>query len=199
MNLFDDVPVDDELLADFRTWAKPSLTKAAETLRLSEEQLSAGLAVIRKKLVAVELALSEKEGKQGPKLEVMLYTDGSCRGGVMGIGIKAISSTGHCREVSENAGEGNAQIAELLAVRKGLETIPAKIRARTSVVVYTDSAYAIGVLTGAFKTKKNRELVEDIRGLVSGFASVRYEKVRAHSGHFGNVKADKLARAASRQ
>ena len=61
------------------------------------------------------------------------------------------------------------------------------------VIVFTDSAYALGLLTKGWKAKQNQELVADIRELVSSFKQIRFVKVKGHAGHPENERADQLA------
>jgi ribonuclease HI len=122
------------------------------------------------------------------------YTDGACSGnpGPAGIGVVLICG-GRRKELSEYLGEGTNNIAELLAVKRALESV--RDRART-VYLYSDSAYVLGLLGKGWKPKANRELVEDLRALKSRFADLRLVKVPGHAGVPENERADELARAA---
>jgi len=60
------------------------------------------------------------------------------------------------------------------------------------VVVHSDSAYAIGLLSQNWKAKANQELVAKLRELTRGFPDLRFVKVLAHSGISDNERADQL-------
>ncbi len=62
------------------------------------------------------------------------------------------------------------------------------------VDIYTDSSYAIGVLTKGWKAKANTELIEDIKARLASFTPrPRLKKVKGHAGHPLNERADTLA------
>jgi ribonuclease HI len=64
------------------------------------------------------------------------------------------------------------------------------------VVVYSDSAYAIGVLAQGWKARANQELIAEMRRLLGEFSSVYFVKVLGHSGVPENERCDELARQA---
>ena len=84
-------------------------------------------------------------------------------------------------------------LAVIEAIRTGLLELKKK---NLSVVIYTDSSYAQGVLSLGWKARKNRELVDEIRKLIGAFKDVKLVKVRGHAGHPQNENADRLARKA---
>src|SRR5262249_17308706 len=97
----------------------------------------------------------------------------------MGIGVVLLSGR-HRKEISEFLGpRGTNNIAELRAIERGLEAI--KDRSR-NVVVYSDSSYAIGVVSQGWKARANTELVERIRALARSFPHLRFVKVAGHAG-----------------
>jgi ribonuclease HI len=122
---------------------------------------------------------------------IHLYTDGASSGnpGPSGIGV-LLQYGQHEKEVSRYIGMATNNIAELEAIRVGLELIrnPDK-----PVRVYTDSSYALGLLSKGWKAKKNQELVSDIRRQIARFKDIRFIKVKGHAGHAQNERADKLA------
>jgi ribonuclease HI len=128
-----------------------------------------------------------------PSDAVIVYTDGACTGnpGPMGIGAVIVDGPQR-REISEYLGVGTNNIAELTAIERALEDLP---RDRT-VVVHSDSAYALGLLGQAWKAKKNQELVARLRELAGQFKDIRWVKVRGHSGVPENERCDELARQA---
>ena len=59
--------------------------------------------------------------------------------------------------------------------------------------IYTDSQYAIGVLTKGWKAKANVELVARVRAALKQLKDVELHYVRGHSGVPLNERADALA------
>ncbi len=122
---------------------------------------------------------------------IHIYTDGASSGnpGPSGIGV-LLQYGEHQKEVSRYIGMATNNIAELEAIRVGLGLIrnPDK-----PVRVYTDSSYALGLLSKGWKAKKNQTLVKDIRRQISRFKDIRFIKVKGHAGHIQNERADKLA------
>src|SRR5438105_5391726 len=131
--------------------------------------------------------------KKLPPDAVIVYTDGACTGnpGPMGIGVVVVDGKER-REVSEYLGVGTNNIAELTAIERALELCP---KERT-VVVHSDSAYALGLLGQNWKAKKNQELVARLRELAGQFKDVRWVKVAGHAGVPENERCDELARQA---
>jgi ribonuclease HI len=64
------------------------------------------------------------------------------------------------------------------------------------VRLFTDSRYAYGLLELNWKAKKNQQLVESIKKKMTGFQDLKIIKVKGHSGHPENEKADYLATSA---
>ena len=126
-----------------------------------------------------------------PADAIHVWTDGACSGnpGLAGLGV-VIVGDGPQREISEFLGEATNNIAELTAILRGLGTITDPSR---PVIVYSDSAYSIGLLTQNWKAKKNVELVEELRALCREFTDLRFVKVAAHSGISLNERVDQLA------
>lgn len=136
---------------------------------------------------------------------IHVYTDGACTGnpGPMGIGVVILDPSAPIlveggatepqrRELSEYLGVGTNNIAELTAIQRGLLGLP---RSR-EIVIYSDSAYAIGLLSQNWKAKANQELVAELRRLVREFSHVRFVKVAGHAGVPENERCDELARLA---
>jgi ribonuclease HI len=126
-----------------------------------------------------------------PADAIHVWTDGACSGnpGLAGLGV-VIVGDGPQREISEYLGEATNNIAELSAILRGLGAVTDRAR---PVIVYSDSAYAIGLLTQSWKAKKNVELVDELRALCRQFADLRFVKVLAHSGISLNERVDQLA------
>lgn len=130
---------------------------------------------------------------------VHLWTDGACSGnpGPMGIGVVIVDSLAATpetrrREISAFFGHGTSNIAELSAIEHALrETDPER-----PAVVYTDSAYAIGVLARGWTASANQELVARVRDRIARHREVCFVKVKAHCGIADNERCDALARQA---
>jgi ribonuclease HI len=122
------------------------------------------------------------------------FTDGACSGnpGPAGSGVVLVEPGGKIHEGHEYLGEATNNVAELTAILRALEWIPASAG---HIVVHTDSKYAIGVLTKGWKAKVNQELIARARRLVQERgAQLRY--VPGHEGVPLNERADELARGA---
>ena len=129
-----------------------------------------------------------------PGNAIHVWTDGGANPnpGPAGIGVVIVDGESH-KELSEFLGHGTNQIAELTAILRGLQ----EIRDRTRpVVVYSDSAYSIGLLTQNWKAKANVELVARLRAMCQEFPDLRFVKVAGHSGVALNERVDQLAGAA---
>jgi ribonuclease HI len=124
------------------------------------------------------------------------YTDGACTGnpGPAGSGWVLVAPGGSPVEAYAYLGEGTNNIAELTAILRALHEVPKD----QSLVVHTDSQYAIGVLTKGWKAKANKELIEGIREELRGRTGVRFVYVPGHAGVPMNERADALAREAIR-
>jgi len=128
-----------------------------------------------------------------------VWTDGACSGnpGPMGIGVVVIDG-GSRREVGEYLGIGTNNIAELTAIERGLELVEELTGgdSRRRVRVYSDSGYAIGLLSQGWKAKANQELVARIRRRLAEVPNVEFVKVAGHAGVPENERCDELARDA---
>lgn len=179
-----------------------NLAPLADTTLLSEEEIqptprtSSALGKVpssHSELVLVShtsLALTRKE-------EYHVYTDGACTGnpGPMGIGVVVLMPNGERREWSEYLGMGTNNIAELTAIARGLSLVPL----HEPTTVYTDSAYAIGVLTQAWKARANQALIAEIRAHIQKHPNLQWMKVAGHAGVVENERCDALARNAIAQ
>jgi len=134
-------------------------------------------------------AIAEKSATSDDTITI--YTDGASSGnpGPGGIGV-VLKFREHEKEISEAIGHTTNNIAELMAIQRGLLELK---RCDLPVRIYTDSSYALGILTKRWKASKNQELVADIRKLISKFKDIRLIKTKGHSGVAGNEKADMLA------
>lgn len=131
---------------------------------------------------------------QVPANAIQVWTDGGANPnpGPAGIGVVIVDGE-RTKELSEFLGHGTNQIAELTAILRGLQEIGDRSR---PVVVYSDSAYSIGLLTQNWKAKANVELVGKLRALCAMFPDLRFVKVAGHAGIALNERVDQLAGAA---
>jgi ribonuclease HI len=129
-----------------------------------------------------------------PPDAVCIYTDGASSGnpGPSGIGV-LLTYGSHQKEISEFIGNATNNIAELEAIRRGLQELKSTER---PVRIYTDSSYAHGLLTMGWKARKNIELVSSIQKLIRKFKDLKIIKVKGHAGHPENERADYLATSA---
>lgn len=125
---------------------------------------------------------------------IKIYTDGasSMNPGPAGIGILFIYGDNK-KEISRYIGKATNNIAELTAIKVALEELK---RIDLPVRIFSDSSYAIGLLTKNWKPKKNQELIFEIRTLMNKFSDLAFIKVKGHSGIKENEVADFLATSA---
>ncbi len=128
---------------------------------------------------------------------VVAYTDGACTNnpGPAGMGVVLVDGKSR-REFFGYLGSATNNIAELSAIKKALTAIDELSR---PVRIYTDSRYAIGVLTKRWKAKANQELIAEIKSMLAEFSDIQLIYVPGHTGNALNEKADKLARRAIRK
>ncbi|HMI83601.1 MAG TPA: ribonuclease H [Polyangiaceae bacterium] len=133
---------------------------------------------------------------KAPKDAIIAYADGACSGnpGPAGLGIVVIDATTKT-EISEHLGQGTNNIAELTAIERVLDTVEDTAR---PLVIHTDSAYAIGVLSKGWKAKANIALIERVRERLVKRPGTTLVHVRGHAGIELNERADELAREAVR-
>jgi ribonuclease HI len=137
-----------------------------------------------------------------PADAICIWTDGGCspNPGPGGVGVVVIDGKRRI-EFGDYLGDSTNNICELMAIKLGLETVATTDRERT-VVVFADSAYAIGLLSQGWKAKANVELVAELRAVCKQFADLRFVKVAAHVGIKENERVDQLvnrARSARRR
>lgn len=131
---------------------------------------------------------------------LQIWTDGACSGnpGPMGIGVVIIDGKER-QEAGEYLGTGTNNIAELVAIERGLALATKRIAdtGDRRVRVYSDSSYAIGLLGKGWKAKANQELVARVRRKLAAFpAAVEFVKVAGHAGVPENERCDELGRQA---
>jgi ribonuclease HI len=182
-------------VADAETVADDAVPKASSDPAPAESRGGAGASGAAKRPArAAASGLTPAEAS----LALHVYTDGACTGnpGPMGIGVVILdrTQTGESgrRELSRYLGKGTNNIAELTAIEAGLQAVD---RDRP-VVIYSDSSYAIGLLSQGWRAKANQELVLRLRALLREFPRVEFVKVAGHSGVPENERCDVLARSA---
>jgi ribonuclease HI len=124
------------------------------------------------------------------------YTDGACSGnpGPAGLGYVVVFPDGKCVQRGEPLGIATNNIAELTAIMRVLELVDSP---SSTVIIHTDSAYSIGVLSQGWKAKANKELIFEIKQLLSRLPNVTLRKVKGHAGVPENELVDHLARSAA--
>ena len=135
------------------------------------------------------------------------YTDGSSlnktqQGGDTGVGVVLRSREGY-RELSEYAGAGTNNTAELDAIYTALDSIENRDRPTR---IYSDSEYSIKALTewihgwrknnwktSSGKSVSNQERIVEIDQLMQEFEDLEFNWVKGHAGDVFNERADHLA------
>ena len=125
-----------------------------------------------------------------PPNTIVAYTDGgaSPNPGPAGSGVLLMYG-GHSLEIWEYLGNSTNNVAELNAILVALNNIK---NPSLPVLLYSDSNYAIGVLTGRMKPKQNLDLIEKIRIRMYDFPNLQLLKVKAHIGITHNEHVDRL-------
>lgn len=152
---------------------------------------------------APEPAPKPRQGATGatpfraPADAIHVWTDGGAapNPGPSGAGVVIVDGE-QTTELSEFLGQGTNQTAELTAILLGLTRVAKKDR---PVVVYSDSAYSIGLLSQGWKAKANVELVEKCRAACREFKELRFVKVAGHAGIPLNERTDQLVGEAIRR
>ena len=146
-------------------------------------------------------ARSAPLGNTSSKDIVHVWTDGACSGnpGPMAIGVVVIAGDQR-KEMGEFLGRGTNNIAELTAIRRGLELAASVAPGQDRPIrVYSDSSYAIGLLSQGWRAKANQELVADLRQFLRPYSQIQMVKVEGHAGVPENERCDLLARQAIAQ
>ncbi len=140
-----------------------------------------------------------KQPKKDPTLGlppncIKIFTDGASSGnpGPAGIGALLLYKDNR-KEICESIGRATNNIAELTAIKVALASLK---RQDLPVRVFTDSSYAIGLLTQEWKPRVNQDVVVEIKSMMKTFKDLELIKVRGHAGIKENEVADFLATAA---
>ncbi len=107
---------------------------------------------------------------------ITIYTDGASSGnpGPSGIGV-VLRFGKHEKEISKYIGITTNNVAELEAIRSGLMAVK---NPDLPVRIFTDSKYAYGVLTQGWKARKNQDIIESIKKILSKFIDLKFIKVK---------------------
>jgi len=151
---------------------------------------------LQKAAVVTKKRMQSSAMPKAPKDSIIAYAYGACSGnpGPAGLGVVVIDGSNRT-EISEHLGQGTNNIAELTAIERVLDTVSEGGR---PLVIHTDSAYAIGVLSKGWKAKANIPLIERVRQRLAKRPATRLVHVRGHAGIELNERADELAREAVR-
>lgn len=181
------------LKQDYEYWVKPEQIKSDDPKNLIKKGAKKKNSPQNKEQSAVQGKESGTFSHDEPGV-IHVFTDGASSGnpGSSGIGV-LLRYGAHEKEISRHIGHGTNNIAELEAIRAGLLEIK---KPDLPVRVYTDSSYALGLLSKGWKPTKNKELVEAIKQLMQNFKNIKLVKVKGHSGIKDNERADQLATSA---
>jgi len=142
-----------------------------------------------------------------PENVIECYTDGSSlnktqQGGDTGVGVVLRSQEGY-REISEYAGIGTNNTAELDAIHTALNSIKDRDRPTR---IFSDSEYSIKALTqwihgwrknnwktSSGKPVSNQDRIVKIDRLMQEFNDLDFNWVEGHAGDVFNERADHLA------
>lgn len=129
-----------------------------------------------------------------PKDCILIYTDGASSGnpGPAGIGALLIYHENQ-KQISQSIGIATNNVAELSAIKIAISHLK---RDDLPIRIFSDSSYAIGVLTREKTPQANRELVLEIKRLIQKFKEIKFIKVKGHAGIKENEVADFLATSA---
>ena len=144
-----------------------------------------------------------------------IYTDGSCHTqNRIGAWVAIIFTATGKKALAETVADTTHNRMELLAVIKGIEYIKRNYPGITTIKLFSDSQYVVGLparkekLSAAgFSTKKgkslqNADLVKELFGQLSQLP-VEFIKVKAHQKQDAtlnyNIEADKLSRKMVRE
>ena len=127
-----------------------------------------------------------------PEGRYIVYTDGGCAfnpGGPGGFGAVIVDTeSGEINELSGGYFASTNNRMELMAMIAALSKIPKN----ESVTLYSDSRYALGILTGQYMPSKNFDLAMKLREAGRG-KRISACWVQGHSGVDLNEKCDTLA------
>jgi ribonuclease HI len=145
-----------------------------------------------------------EQGSKQPAGQVIMYTDGACKGnpGRGGWGVR-LEWGDHAKELFGGEALTTNNRMELMAVIQGLRAL----NRAAQVEIVTDSVYVRngirdwmpkwkrnGWMTAAKQPVKNKDLWEALDTELASH-QVTWQWVKGHAGHPGNERADELANA----
>lgn len=182
-----------QLEQDHEYWVYKSSIQSLELPEIHPEKIGSAKSgeKFTKKRATADKSIVQKIDINDIRDAVCIYTDGASSGnpGPSGIGVLMCFGDQE-KEISRSIGVATNNIAELEAIRTGLSAMKAT---HIPVRIYTDSSYAQGVLIRGWRVKKNKDLIESTRKLMSTFKDLKLIKVKGHAGIPGNERANKLA------
>ena len=141
--------------------------------------------------------------------DIILYTDGGCRGNPGGIGAWAFvlvdPTANACLERAAAVDDTTNNRMEMMAAIEGLKALK---KENIDLLIHSDSQYLIKCCTewmAGWKRKgwskkggelKNVDLLQELDRLLAKQPRARWEWVRGHSGNRGNERVDELANQA---
>ena len=126
---------------------------------------------------------------------IRIYTDGAWKRKEKAAGAAAIIiwETGKIDIHHIFLGDATNNRAELQAIKLALTKALLQIGKEESITIYSDSTYAIGILTRDWKARANKELIDEISQLLKEFNNLNFKWVKAHSKNRYNQLADLVA------
>ena len=127
------------------------------------------------------------------RITIDMWTDGACSGNPGAGGWAAILKMGaHEKELSGRLENTTNNLAELMAVLKGLQVI----KTSATVLIHTDSRLVVGWLRDNWRRKDTEcgalsAAIE--RAITAKTLTVEWVEVKGHSGDKMNERCDKLA------
>lgn len=128
---------------------------------------------------------------------ILAWTDGSCKNvpdTPQPVGFGCVwEIQDYVVRLGMHGKPGTNNTAELAAVLAALWWISPAARKNVHLVIHADSEYAIGVVTKPWRIKKNPEIIQAIKDLITDYGLVEFVHVKGHEGIWGNEEADRLA------
>lgn len=96
-----------------------------------------------------------------------------------------------------SGGKGTSCYGEILAISFALEVLRPGVA--DDIMFYTDSQYALKVITGEWPSGVNTWIVDSIKSMIKHLRGIQFDLVAGHSGVPGNEAADFAAHQAGIQ
>ena len=126
---------------------------------------------------------------------IILYTDGAYSG-LRNQGGWAFYIPKYKLKVCNNQKETTNNQMELMAVIQALNFIESSNLPETHIIIYSDSGYVIGGMTGKYNICTNQNLWQEINNIKSKLCNrtIEIQYIKAHTGERnGNYIVDQLA------